>query len=69
MDIEPHALGEQLLRDEQPVRAHDDGRRNEVEPCLQSLGLKHGDAEALRDELRRRGGEAAAPARAERRDA
>ena len=57
------ALGEQLRRDEQAVRDDDDGRRAEVEPRLEPLGLQHGDPEPLGGDLGRRRGElASAPA-------
>ena len=53
MDVEPRALYEQLLRNEEPVRADDHGRCTEVEPGPRPLRLEDSDPEALRDELGR----------------
>ena len=53
MDVEPRALYEQLLRNEEPVRADDHGRSAKVEPGLRPFRLEDSDPEALRDELGR----------------
>ncbi len=54
MHVQPCALREQRLGDEQAVRADDDGRRVELEPLGRALGLEDGDPEPLGDDLRRR---------------
>ena len=53
MDVEPLPLTEELHGDQQPVRAHDDGRRTQVEAGLRALRLEDRHAETLGDALRR----------------
>ena len=62
MDVQPRALREQAVGNEQPVGADDDGRRIEVEARRGALGLQDGDGEALRHLLRGRRSEPAAAA-------
>ena len=54
MDVEPLPLREQLLGDQQAVRADDDDRCAEIESRLRPLGLQHGHAEPLGHDLRGR---------------
>ena len=66
MNVEPQPLREELLGDQQAVRADDDDGGAEVEARLGPLGLEHADAEPLGDDLRGRRREpatAALPAR------
>ena len=60
MDVEPAALGEQRLGDDQAVRADDRRRRVELEARLEPLRLQDGDAEPLGASLAGGGGEPAA---------
>ena len=47
MDVEPEVAVEQDLRDEDTVGGDDDRLRGQIQLGSQTLGLQHGDAEAL----------------------
>ena len=47
VDVEPQRAVEQRVRDQQPVRADDDGVGAEVDRLVQRRRLRHGDAEPL----------------------
>jgi hypothetical protein len=54
MDVQPQPLGQNLFRDQEPVRRNDNGVRSEIHAGLRPSRLQHGDTEALRRFLGRR---------------